>query len=151
MILYLRLLAGLTNRFENLWLAHFSSREPSGILASSRVVISVSYQAEEDGQRHRDVADGDEGGQTDGQVAPPSVEAGVVDAQALEHRPGPVEDVGGEGDVGQDVEGGHRRPGEGGDEVGVDLAPLPAVGGEGLDAPCQVGQVEEDKDQHDHA
>src|SRR5690606_31574918 len=77
--------------------------------------------------------------------------AGVVHPQALEDRPGGVIDVGGEGDVGQDIEGGHPRAGAGGDEVGVDLSVLPSVGGGRLDAPRQVGQVEDHEEQDDHS
>ncbi len=56
----------------------------------------------------------------------------------------------GEGQVGEDIEGGDGRAGEGGDEVGMDLAPLPALGGEGLHPPGQVGEVEEHEDEDDH-
>jgi hypothetical protein len=51
--LELALVGGLTSRTENLWFSHFSAMGPSGTLESSRTVISVSYQTEEQHQGHR--------------------------------------------------------------------------------------------------
>src|SRR5690606_40376312 len=95
MILKRRLLLGLTRRTENLWLFHLSASGPSGILASRRVearVISVSYETEQDGEGHQDVGDDDHRRQRHGEIPSPLVEAGMVDPEALEHRPGAVEE-----------------------------------------------------------
>src|SRR5690606_20464357 len=148
MILNRRLLLGLTSRIENLWFSHLSASGPSGTLESSwRAemvrVMSGSYESEQDGQRHDHVRDDDDRRQRHREVAAPAVEAGMVDAHALEHRPGAVEDVGGEGELGEYVERRHPRAGERGDEVGVDRPVLPTVGSGRLDAPCEVGEVED--------
>ena len=72
----------------------------------------------------------------------------VVHAEALEHRPGTVEQVDAQRDVGDDVDDRHRRAAEGGHEVPVDVAPHEVGVGR---APREVGQVEDDEEADDHA
>ena len=80
--------------------------------------------------------------------AAPLVEAGVVDAEALEQRPGAVEEVDAEGEVGDDVDDRHRRPLEAGDQVVVRVAPHEVGVGR---APGEVGEVEDDVEADDDA
>ena len=84
----------------------------------------------------------------DGEAAAPGVPLGVVEPQALEHRPRPVEQVDAQGDVGDDVDGRAPRPLEAGDQVAVDVAPHEI----GVDRPPgQVGQVPDQEQQDHHA
>src|SRR5262245_23836571 len=101
-----RLFAGLTSLTWNLCRSHFSARGPSGMCDSS--VMSVSRLAArrrcrlgvrtlevDESELYRDgeaqVADHDDRGEARREPPTQVVVAGVVDAHALEHRPGAVE------------------------------------------------------------
>src|SRR3972149_12156636 len=93
---------------------------PSGIFASSCIILPPSLdQTGQHREREADVGNNDDGGECPGKPAAPLVEPGVVPPDALEEAPGAVEDVEAEEEIGRDVEDGHPRPAEAGDQVGV--------------------------------
>ena len=116
--------------------SHDSIRRPR---LRSRVVVGA-HDADEHGDREAQVAHHDDGGEGRGEDAPPRVPPGLLRPEALEQRPGPVEQVQAQGDVGDDVDERHHRPLEAGDQVAVHVAPH-EVGVDG--APREVGQVEQ--------
>src|SRR5262245_62217256 len=119
-----RLFAGLTSLTWNLWRSHFSASGPSGIFASSVMSISlvlarfrrrlrVRTLEIDEAELHRDgeaqVADQDDRREARREPAAQAVVAGVGDAHALEHRPGPVVQVDAQRDVRERVDDSHRH------------------------------------------
>src|SRR5690606_35356610 len=102
----------------------------------------------EHGDREAEVPDHDDAGEAGGEAPAYRVPARVVQAEALEHRPGPVEEVEAQGDVGDDVDERYHRPLEAGHDVAVDVAPHEVGVGR---APGEVGQVPEHEEQDDDA
>src|SRR5690606_38300536 len=87
-------------------------------------------------------------GEAGGEAPAHRVPARVVQAEALDHRPGRVEEVEAQGDVGDDVDERDHRPLEAGHDVAVDVAPHEVGVGR---APGEVGQVPEHEEQDDDA
>ena len=87
-------------------------------------------------------------GEAQGEAPPPRVPPRVVQPEALEHRPRPVEEVDAERDVGDEVDRRHAGPAEGGHEVAVGVA-ADEVGVRR--APGEVGEVEDDEEPDDDA
>ena len=73
------------------------------------------------------------------------IELGVVDADALKHRPGTVVEMKPEKGHRNHVKGGDGCPTERSDEVGVDLTVFPDLRGGRLCAPGEIGKVEDEK------
>src|SRR4051812_25303295 len=94
------------------WIGPVGAPETS--LGSGGMVLMVGSSVPDDaGQDHdgeADVDDPDQHREPGGEVAPGVVEAGVVEAEALEEAPRAVEEVDGQGDVGEDVEDRHAHP-----------------------------------------
>src|SRR6478672_6830853 len=155
----LRLLPGFTSFMSNLCWSQLFSIGPVGAPETSRgsggmelmVRSSVSDDAGQDHDGEADVDDADQHREAGGEVAPGVVEARVVEAEALEQAPRAVEQVDGQGEVGEDVEDRHPHPLQALGHVLVGQAPGPLLGGDGLEAPRQVGQVEDQEQQDDDA
>src|SRR5690349_1647683 len=132
-----RRLFGLTSFRSNLWLSHLSASGPAGIFESSVSATAVVLlflrsvvcggrgrrasvdDAGQDRDREGHVRDGDDRRERDRELAACAVVAGVVQPHALEHRPGAVEQVDAECDVGDDVEDRDRPALEAADQVVV--------------------------------